>query len=98
MRKFISELFHSIHDNNKVSEAFMSLSNGGGLPSHTQKSLMSKNPFLILISFIIIEILVLCFGKWLWNNIVIRLISGVKPANSILQILGLSILIKLLTN
>jgi len=98
MRKFISDLFHSVHDNNKLYEAFMSLSNGGGLSSHTQKSLMSKNPFLVLISFIIIEILVLCFGKWLWNNIVIRLVSGVRPANSIWQILGLSVLIKLLTN
>ena len=61
MRKFISDLFHSVHDNNKLYEAFMSLSNGGGLSSHTQKSLMSKNPFLVLISFIIIEITIRLF-------------------------------------
>lgn len=98
MRNFLDELFHSVRSNNKLYEAFISLSQGGGVPSETQKSLLAKSPFLVLLSFIIIEVIVLCFGKWLWNNVVIQLVSGIKPAKTIWQILGLSILIKLMTN
>lgn len=96
MRQVVNELLHSCYNNNKLLEAFNAIHNGGAIPN--PKALIEKNPFLVLFSFIIIEILVLCFGKWLWNNIVVQLVSGVRPAKDIWQILGFSILIKLLTN
>ena len=95
MRQFVNEFLHSCY-NNKLLETFHAIHAGGTIPD--TKDLLEKNPFLVLFSFIIIEIFVLCFGKWLWNNVVIQLVSGVKPATTIWQILGFSIIIKLLTN
>jgi hypothetical protein len=57
-----------------------------------------KNPGFLLVSFIIVEFLVLLFGKYLWNTVVVKLFSGVKPVNTLWQILGLSIFIKMITN
>lgn len=37
-------------------------------------------------------------GMYLWNNILVKLVSGVKPAKSIWEILGLVILTQLLFN
>ena len=53
---------------------------------------------VIILSFIIIELIVLLLGKYIWNNIVVDLISIARPVKTIWQIFGLSILIKLLTN
>ena len=53
---------------------------------------------VIILSFIIIELIVLLLGKYIWNNIVVDLISIARPVKNIWQIFGLSILIKLLTN
>ncbi len=96
MRKALCELLQSLATNQRILETFKSLQSGG--KTFTTQELIKKNPTMVIISIIVIELLVLCFGKWLWNNIVIKLIDGVKPAKSIWQILGLSILIKLLTN
>lgn len=96
MRQVLNEFMQSCYKNNKLLEMFNNSHSGGTLPN--PKDLVESNPILVLISFIIIEILVLCFGKWLWNNVVIKLVTIVRPATSIWQLLGLSILIKLLTN
>ena len=37
-------------------------------------------------------------GMYLWNNILVKLVSGIKPAKSIWEILGLVILTQLLFN
>ena len=58
----------------------------------------NENKFIFLLSFIIVEILILIFGKFLWNNVAIYLVPNLRPVTSIWQILGFSILIKLLTN
>lgn len=34
-------------------------------------------------------IIIAFFGKWLWNNVVVDLISFAKPARSVWQIVGL---------
>ena len=57
-----------------------------------------KNPGFLLVSFIIVEFLVLLFGKYLWNSVVVKLFTGVKQVNTIWQILGLSIFVKMITN
>jgi hypothetical protein len=55
---------------------------------------------LALVSFltlIVILLLLLIVGKALWNSVLIELFPFVKPAKSIWQILGLSILLGLIT-
>jgi uncharacterized membrane protein YtjA (UPF0391 family) len=52
-----------------------------------------------LVSFLVMIILftiILFVGKYLWNSVLAELIPAIKPAKSVFQILGLSILIALL--
>jgi hypothetical protein len=52
-----------------------------------------------LVSFltVIIVLAILLFvGKYLWNEVLVSLVPGVKPAKSVFQILGLAILIMLM--
>ncbi len=52
-----------------------------------------------LVSFmtmIIMFVLVLLVGKWLWNTVLVSLVTFVKPAKSVWQILGLAVLLALL--
>ena len=89
MRSLISGVLESFVNNQR--EGFNS--NYGGNPSNNK-----TNVWILIISFILVEILILIFGKYLWNKIAIKIIPGLKPILSIWEILGLSILIKLLTN
>jgi hypothetical protein len=89
MRKVIYNLLESSVNNYK--ENFQ-------LAGSSSNNLMGKSPILLIVSILLAEILVLFLGKWLWNNVVVHLVSSLKPAKSIWQILGLSILIKLITN
>ena len=50
----------------------------------------------VLISIILSQILLLLFGKWLWNSFLVPVIPNIKPLQSIGHLFGLSILIKLL--
>ena len=52
----------------------------------------------VLITLIMTQTLLLVIGKWLWNTYLINTVSGVKPINSVWQLLALSILFKLLFN
>ena len=67
-------------------------------PGQNFKSMYTKHPIAVFLSFFIIELLVLLVGKYLLNNIVVKVISVARPVKSIWEILGLSILIKLLSN
>lgn len=49
--------------------------------------------FIVLIIYIII---ILFIGKFLWNEVLCKLLSIAKPADNIWQILGLAILLNLL--
>ena len=46
-----------------------------------------------ILAFILSIAIVAFVGKWLWNNIVVDLVSVAKPARTIWQILGLMIFI-----
>ena len=48
---------------------------------------------VVLVVYVLVLVLV---GKWLFNNTLCQLFSGVKPATSIWQILGLWLLLHLL--
>ena len=49
-----------------------------------------------LLAFIISLIILGFIGKFLWNGVIVDLLSIAKPAKSIWQIIGLMILISLL--
>ena len=47
------------------------------------------------ITLVIMMLIVLAVGKWLWNTVLVALVPAVKPAKSVWQILGLAVLISL---
>jgi hypothetical protein len=52
-----------------------------------------------LVSFltmVVMFLLILLLGKWLWNTVVVDLIGFAKPARSFWQILGLMIFMSLI--
>jgi hypothetical protein len=55
-----------------------------------------RSAFVTFFTVSIIFILILLFGKYLWNNVLHVLVPGVKKADSILQIFGIALLISML--
>ena len=49
-----------------------------------------------LVGYLIVLALILSIGKYLWNDVLVNLVSVVKPVKSIWQLLGLQILLSLL--
>lgn len=58
--------------------------------------LKKLNPFTSLIILVIVWLLLLFFGKFLWNDVLVKLVPAIKPAKSIWQILAIHILFNLL--
>jgi hypothetical protein len=56
-----------------------------------------KAAVVAFLTLVVVFILLLILGKMLWNDVLIELFPFVKPAKSIWQILGLSILVGLIT-
>ena len=52
--------------------------------------------FVSILTVFLVFVALLFVGKYLWNNVLHELIPAIKPAKSVWQILGLSILIMLL--
>ena len=50
----------------------------------------------LVLSAIIIQLLRLLLGKWLWNTYLVKIVSGVKPLENIGQLIIISILLKIL--
>lgn len=66
---------------------------GSKVPEPEKQS--AKIVLVSLLTVFVIFILILLVGKYLWNSVLVDLIPAVKPAKSIWQILGLSILLSL---
>jgi len=49
----------------------------------------------VLIMTVVMYILLMTVGKWIWNTAVVELVSVARPADSVFQIIGLAILVKL---
>ncbi len=49
-----------------------------------------------LVTYLIVIALLLLVGKFLWNDVLVKLTTVVKPVTSIWQLLGLQILFSLL--
>ena len=77
-----------------VKEALKSQNTNEGM-----NGVSSWNGSEALASFIVLVIIIifiLIIGKFLWNVVLCKLITIAKPADSIWQILGLSILLNLI--
>ena len=63
-------------------------------------SVEKKNSYIelvsLILSFIIALIILSLIGKLLWNGVIVELFSCVRPAKSIMQILGLFVFVSLL--
>ena len=59
---------------------------------------LSSNTKIIatIISFVVVQVTLLFLGKWLWNEYLVKAVTIVKPLESIWQILGVSVLLKLI--
>ena len=83
-----------------VVEAFLDstgITKTESFDSATGFSYMSgKSAVISIITLVIMFGLILFLGKYLWNVVLVSLVSVVKPAKSVWQILGLAILISLL--
>lgn len=52
--------------------------------------------FAMIVSLLLSQILLLFFGKWLWNTCLVPVSPSINNLNSIWQLLGLSFLLKLI--
>ena len=58
---------------------------------------VNKVAVISFLTFVVVFLLLLVLGKQLWNTVLIELFPFIKPAKSIWQILGLSVLIGLIS-
>lgn len=56
----------------------------------------ARSALVVFLTVSIVFVLLLAFGQYLWNNVLVALVPGVKKSTSIFQILGLAFLIALL--
>lgn len=67
----------------------------GGHESFTdvmQKNELSTSAIVLLVVYLVLLVM---FGKYLWNNVACPHISVLKPLSSVWQLLGISVLIQL---
>lgn len=57
-----------------------------------------KTLLVFVLNLLIVMLILSLVGKLLWNNILVKLLPGVKPATSVFQILGLYLLVQFLFN
>ena len=48
-----------------------------------------------VVTLLVVLVLVVVVGRWLWNNVLVKVFPGVKPV-SVWQLLGLYVLVRLL--
>jgi hypothetical protein len=52
--------------------------------------------FAMIVSLLLSQVLLLFFGKWLWNTCLVPTVSSINPLDNIWQLLGLSFLLRLI--
>lgn len=62
-------------------------------PAKKKETLMEV--LSVLLAFVLSLVILGFVGKYLWNNVVVELVSVAKPARSFWQIIGLMVLISL---
>ena len=56
----------------------------------------SRSIIPAVLAVVTVEIIVLLVGKYLWNNFLVKAVNIVNPIDSILELLAVSVLLKLL--
>lgn len=74
------------------------LSNNEFFENNNEDNLDNVKELSTIILFVssFLLILFLFFGKYLWNNILVKIIPSIKPVDTILQFIGLWILLQIL--
>ena len=62
-----------------------------------QKHITSRDLLVFLLAYSTTMLILALFGKFLWNNYLVKSVTIVNPINSVFDLLALSILINLLT-
>ena len=72
----------------------------GNLANNLGRALMGKNVggdlLVNLVTYVIVLVVLLSLGKYLWNDVLVKLVSIAKPVKSIWELLGLQILLSLM--
>ena len=50
----------------------------------------------VLVMTVAVYLLLMLVGKWLWNSTAVQMISVLRPIDSVFQLAGLAILVKLI--
>ncbi len=84
----ISQLAHSI-------ETFITSKDGfyGGAPVVPNRA---AGALSLLLAVIVVYVILAVFGKFLWNNFLTKYITVLKPIDSWIDIIAISILLRLL--
>ncbi len=80
----MQKLWNYIHNQMNTNESF------------SNKDELRNMMIMAVIIYIIVIIILLFLGKFLWNQVLSKKISGLKPLESIWQFLGLMLLVQLL--
>lgn len=91
MNTAVASLVNTAFDNTPFARTETFESPNGVAPSPARIALIS-----IVTVFIMLAAL-LFIGKYLWNNVLVNLVTIVKPVKSVWQLIGLAILISLLS-
>lgn len=58
-------------------------------------TLSGGNRLMLLVLLVVYLVLLLLVGKWLWNNVLCKTVTIVKPMPNVITLLGLVILLEL---
>ena len=83
------KLFYTIQNLVSRNEKFSNLNDNGNNGNNT--ALISY-----IISIVIYVVLILLVGKWIWNNVLVRLVSNVNKVKNPIDLLWLHILFSIL--
>tara|TARA_A100001011_G_scaffold311667_1_gene328797 strand:- start:4309 stop:4536 length:228 start_codon:yes stop_codon:yes gene_type:complete len=67
---------------------------------HVGNMVVGNHPVSALVGSLIVTIIslliLLLVGEYLWNNVLVKVTTGIKPVTSVWQILGIVVLAKLI--
>ena len=83
---------------NLISNWLVNKYHNENFTDNIEKENIQNNYKLIVALFFIVlsQIFLLFFGKFLWNNYLIKSVNIVNPINSVWELLAISILVKLI--
>ena len=83
---------------NLISNWLVNKYHNENFTDNIEKENIQNNYKLIVALFFIVlsQIFLLFFGKFLWNNYLIKSVNTVNPINSVWELLAISILVKLI--